>query len=295
MYLGDSIAINQKMPSPLPYRGDDDPSFILKVSKKGNLYWRDFGINQDKIGFGAVALVSELLGVSREAALLDIKNNLESGNKPTTTLSIPKPVPKALYGQKLRDWEIAWWEENLWLSKRYLDFFKVASLKGYWRGDKRIWSSTPEIPAYLYLDCNKAYRPTAQNGRKHRGIDNRDIVEGWNQLPQNADHFILQTSKKDVMVFRRMGLLGAAPPSENSLSGIIKRAREIDGRFTHKFCVCDNDDAGRKQAQLLKEVLNWTPIFCPTTKDPSDSVEKYGNYFEMSNLMSKFNLSKYHI
>jgi hypothetical protein len=295
MYLGEGISVNQKICSPLPYRNDPSPSFVIRVSKKGNLYWRDYGINQDQIGFDALSLVGELLGKGKEEALYDIKSSIDSGNIPKTQLAIPKAVNKALYGGPLKDWEINWWISNLHIYKDLLRFFRICSLQGYWREDKLIWESKPEMPAFFYSDCNKAYRPTAPKGRKHRGVDNRDIVEGWNQLPQTGDHFILQTSLKDVVCFRKMGYIGAAPPSENSLSGIFKRAREINGRFTHKFAMCDDDPAGWAQAALLKELLGWTPIFCPSTKDPSDSISKYGNYFEILNLMGKYNLSKYHI
>lgn len=267
---------------------------MLKVSAKGNLYWRDYAINQTGIGFDALSLAGEMLGLDRQAVLHDINNKLKSGYKPPKIKLKIKKVSKALYGQPLKDWECEWWQNNLLFPKSLLDYFNVLSLQGYYRGDTKVWESKESLPAYLYLEYNKAYRPTAKKGRKHRGINNHDVMEGWNQLPQTADHFILQTSFKDVMCFRRMGYLGAAPPSENSLGPLLKRAREIDGRFKHKFAVCDNDRAGRAQAAFLRENLGYKTIFCPNTKDPSDSIQLNKNYFEISQMMAKYNLSKYH-
>jgi hypothetical protein len=293
MYLGSDFIPEHKVCSPLPYRDDPHPSFIIRVSKAGDLYWRDFGINQEQIGFDAVGLVGELLGVGRQEALLDIQERMESGELPPDVVHKPKVISKHLYGTKLSDWGAGWWQERLFVERDLLDFFHVGSLLGYFRDGRKIWEDRPDMPAFLYADCNKAYRPTAPKGMKHRGIDNGDIMEGWDQLPQTADHFILQTSLKDTIVFRNMGYLGAAPPSENSLAPLFKRAREINGRFSKCFVMHDNDEAGRKQAGLLKELLGWTPISCPTTKDPSDSVEKYRGYWEMSEFMRNFALSKY--
>jgi len=293
MYLGSPLPIGVKISSPLPYRNDPSPSFMIKVSGEDKLYWRDYGINQTSIGYGAVAFVQEYLGVGYEEALQDILDKKLNGHIPDPLVVKPSKPSLRLYGQNLRQFEVDWWYNDLWITKEELDFFRVASLKGYYRGDKLVWESYPEMPAYFYVEANKAYRPTAPKGNKHRGIDNRDILEGWNQLPWNADHFIAQTSLKDVMCFRKMGYVGAAPPSENSLSGLLARAKEINGRFQKVFCMCDNDPAGWAQAIKLRDLCGWTPLFCPTTKDPSDSVQKYGNYFELSEFMSKFDLNKY--
>lgn len=292
--MGDPLPINLKISSPLPYRDDNNPSFILKVSQSGNLYWRDYAINQENIGFDALALAGEMLGLSRQEVLHDIKHKLDSGVKPPKTKIKVVKTSKALYGQPLKPWEYSWWEDNLLLPRKLLDFYNVLSLQGYFRGDTKVWESKENMPSYLYLEYNKAYRPTAQKGRKHRGIDNGDCLEGWNQLPKNADHFILQTSMKDVMCFRRLGYLGAAPPSENSLRPLLSRAKEIAGRFSKCLAVCDNDQAGRKQAAYLKEHLGYEIIFCPNTKDPSDSIQLNKNYFEISQMMAKYDLSKYH-
>ncbi len=295
MYLGSDFIPEQKLCSPLPYRNDPNPSFLIKVSKAGDLYWRDFGIDQEKIGFDAVGLVGELLGVGRQEALKDIQDRISSGEVPTNVVHKHKPISKQLYGMPLTEWGEKWWMDTLFVDRRMLDFFHVGSLKGYFRDGKKVWEDRPDMPAFLYADCNKAYRPTAPKGMKHRGIDNGGVMEGWGQLPSHGEHFILQTSLKDTIVFRNMGYLGSAPPSENSLAPLLSRVREINGRFERKFIMHDNDAAGRAQAGKLKELLGWTPICCPSTKDPSDSIEKYGGYSEMSEFMRKFGLSKYHI
>lgn len=294
MYLGHPLPIGKKIHSPLPYHDDHNPSFMLKVSAKGNLYWRDYAINQEHIGFNALALAGEMTGLSREGVLKDIDQKIKSGYVPPKVKVKVEKVSKALYGKPLCDWEYVWWRDNLLFPKSLLNYFNVLSLQGYFRGDTKIWESKKSMPAYLYLEYQKAYRPTAQKGRKHRGVNNHDVMEGWNQLPKTADHFILQTSMKDVMCFRRMGYLGAAPPSENSLAPLIKRVREINGRFKHKIAICDNDPAGRKQAAFIREQFGWRTIFCPNTKDPSDSIQLNKNYFEVSEMMSKYNFSKYH-
>jgi hypothetical protein len=293
MYLGEPLPIDVKINSPLPYRNDPSPSFVIRVSSDDNLYWKDFGIDQENIGFSAVAFVQEYLGVDRQAALQDILQRKKEGKIPSPLTVKVKRLTKHLYGQALRGFEVDWWYNNLWITRQELEFFRIASLKGYYRDDKLIWDSSPGMPAYYYIEANKAYRPTARKGNKHRGIDNRDILEGWNQLPRNADHLIIQTSLKDVVCFRKMGYLGIAPPSENSLSGLLSKARELNGRFQQVYCMCDNDAAGRAQAIKLRDLCGWAPLFCPSTKDPSDSVKKYRNYFELSEFMSKFDLNKY--
>lgn len=295
MYLGNPLPIGLKIHSPLPYHDDANPSFMLKVSAKGNLYWRDYAINQSSIGFDAVSFAGQMEGLGRDDMMQSIYDKVKSGYKaPKVEVKAKlKKVSKALYGQPMQDWEYEWWRDELLFPKSLLDYFNVLSLQGYFRGDTKVWESKKSLPAYLYLEYHKAYRPTAQKGRKHRGIDNHDVMEGWNQLPRTADHFILQTSMKDVMCFRRMGYLGAAPPSENSLAPLLKRVREINGRFKHKIAICDNDEAGKKQASFIGNTFGWKTIFCPNTKDPSDSIQTNKNYFEVSQMMSKYNFSKY--
>lgn len=257
------------------------------------MYWKDYGIDQDAmgIGFNALALAEQM---SSGDVITDIQERISRGGTPEDIIvKTPPVVDKYLVGHKLTDYEIAWWGDNLRVGKSLLDFFQILGLEAYMRGEKKIWSSQPNSPAYFYFQASKAYRPTAPKGRKHRGLANGDIIEGWHQLPEHGDHFLLNTSLKDVVTCRNAGFISAAPPSENSIRPILAKAREINARFTRKFVLYDADEAGRREAAKLESILGWTTIFMRNFKDPSDSVEKLGHYEEIHSLLYPLGLSKY--
>lgn len=245
------------------------------------------------IGFNAYAFAQQML--QSEDVTKGLQKLMEGGvPQVKVDLKAHKKKNYLLTSHVLTDYEKLWWEDNLKVPAEMLEFFNVFGLQGYYRDGTKIWESRLDCPAYHYLQYRKAYRPTAPKGRKHRGIDNGDIMEGWHQLPDCGDHFILNTSFKDVITCRVLGAVGAASPSENSIAPLLKRAREIKGRFRRCFVLGDNDRPGRLAAERVQKLLNFEPIYMPWHKDPSDSVQMSGHYEYLNSIIAPLGLSKYH-
>ena len=213
-YIGD-FTLTHKYNSPL--RDDPRPSFQIKRSKKGNLYWRDYGLEKQE-GFDAIAFVMHLYGLSREKAVKKIWKDMILSKEPIPQITLGANVsriPYNFYYGELRDWELEYWR-NLGIGKKLLDLYNVKSLTALYRTDKVIWKSEKTNPAYIYLyeqikDAFKAYRPLDPRGDKFRGQNNGGILEGYEQLPKNGKKLLITKSTKDILVLRRAGVISTSP------------------------------------------------------------------------------------
>lgn len=287
-----------------PFRGNDPtPSFTFKAVGD-RIIWKDFGLYSDKVKDG-IGFVQQLFGLSRSKAVLKIWDEIvmNRGVKLfSPPISKPLVLPYDFTAAPLQDFELEYYK-TLWMDKRFLEFFNVHSLKSLRRLDYTVWQSVPENPVFIYLFSQgdtifKAYRPLDPNKDKFRGQNNGHILEGYDQLPKNGEHLIINSSFKDTKVCRRLGYLGTNPTSENSLKTLLSYARELNCRFNNNiYILFDLDGAGRESTRRLMQHTGWKPIFLSGTfKDPADIVKNTGNYFELSNLFSKLPLiTKYHI
>lgn len=298
-YFGD-FNLNYKYNSPL--RDDPKPSFQIKISKSGNLYWKDYGLDKQH-GYDAIAFVMHYYDIDRKEAVKKIWNDIIKSGKPLPVIKLGADTSsvkyKHYYGE-LRDWEMKYWVSRL-IPRKILDFFRVKSLTALYKTDKLIWKSTEDNPAYIYLyedgKAFKAYRPLDPQGDKFRGQDNGEIIEGYDQLPDEWEHLIITKATKDVMTFRTIGVVSCSPTSENSFRTILAKKDEFNARFKRIFIFFDNDKAGIKAAKFLHEATGWTIIMLPEdhAKDPSDLVVKDGSFDRLEKFLSKLKLKRNYV
>lgn len=298
-YLGD-FAYNTRMSS--PFRKDANPSFVVYY-KNGKIFWKDFGYMSDTPK-DAIGLISEIYSTNRDQAINIIWKDIVLA-KNTIIKNIHterKKYSKNFYNIKIhdiKDFELKYWVDNFTVGIDYLRFFGVFGLESLYRKNDFIWESSPLNPAYVYTykDKNifKIYRPKDTTKDKFRGQNNGLILEGWEQLPKNADELIIQSSFKDTIVCRRAGYLGCNPTGEASLLTLLNKVHEINQRFKKVFVLFDNDKPGRHNSNLLCSKTGWTPLFMRSFKDPSDSVQYLGNYFDLYNSIGNKLSKKYHI
>lgn len=297
-YLGD-FDINRKYNSPL--RIDPGPSFQIRKSKKSNLiYWKDYGLS-NQLGIDAISLVMHLFNLSRKEAVEKIWVDIIESDKPLPSINLSvdiTSIPYKFYYGELLDWELNYWN-SIGIPKDLLDYYNVKSLTALYRTDKLIWKSVLNSPAYIYLyknkiDAFKSYRPLDKKGDKFRGQNNGDILEGFEQLPDEWEHLIISKSTKDVMTLRRLGVVSCSPTSENSFRTLLKNKDEINRRFKRKFIFFDNDEPGIKASKLLQDETGWDSISLPInfSKDPSDLVKKDKSYKRLSSFLSNLKLEK---
>ena len=292
-YLGD-LEVNSKVCSPV--RKDNVPSFQLKYSKTGNLYWVDYGMVQKN--FDSIELVAQMFGLSREEAIekiwQDMVEDYGLDNLEPAKFLKKETVPYTLEVQPLRYWELSFWKK-FFITEETLEKYNVKSLKGLYREEDLLISSEKRFPTYVYLfprQSSLAFKTYRPNGDiwKWRGQDNSDIIEGWEQLPKTDSKLIITSSLKDVMVLSQLGYSSCAPSSENSHGVLLKRKEEINSRFKEVSILFDSDPPGIKAAQYLSSETGWKFFHIPTflkAKDPSDLVKNYKSIVPLQKFLNK--------
>jgi len=294
-YLG-GFDINVKYNSPL--RQDPKPSFQIKKSKDGNLYCKDYGLSEQK-GFNAISFVMHLYEIDREEAVKKIWDDMVISGEPISNVRVSpdtSKIPYKFFYSELRDWELLYWSK-LGISKNILDLYKVKSLTGLYKTDRLVWKSVEDNPAYIYLYTDpkafKCYRPL-DKADKFRGQDNGNIIEGYDQLPDEWEHLVITKSTKDIMLLRSFGVVSCSPTSENSFNTLYNRAEELNGRFSIIYVMYDNDEPGIRAANKICAETGWKNIMFPKSfaKDPSDFIMYGGDKRKLEKFFSKLKLMK---
>ena len=162
----------------------------------------------------------------------------------------------------------------------------------YLTKDGKRWSytSTKTSPIYAYKEYDekhnfigwRIYFPYEEKGKKWINNSDYTIIQGIKGLNSNRDLIILTKSRKDCLVYKKLGFNAIAPPSENGKlsEGIVKLLKEFN-RVVINF---DNDEAGINAAQKIKNVYGWDTIYMDEYKDVSDYIEVY-NIEETKNMI----------
>ena len=135
------------------------------------------------------------------------------------------------------------------------------------------------------------------NGDKFRGQNNGDILEGYEQLPDEWEHLIITKSTKDIMTLRRIGVVSCSPTSENSFRTLLSKKDELNERFKRKFIFFDNDTPGIKASRLIHEATGWESFCLPINmgKDPNELVSKDKSYKRLLAFIHKYKFEKNYI
>src|SRR5690606_26460777 len=210
-YLG-NFDIGSKMKS--PFRRDDNPSFGIIVGNQGDLIYNDYLLGSGEcIGFVSRmenCTFNEALSILNKRYklnLIDFNSNViskynhkpiitnkEITNKPPTTISI-----------KLRDWQLhdkEFWYNRYEITRSTLDYYNVYPISRFWINQYRY---NADKYAYAYredINVYKIYQPylSTDNGKFWSNIKNKDIYQGYDQLPDRGEILFITSSKKDVMV-----------------------------------------------------------------------------------------------
>jgi len=287
-YIGKHPEIGRITNSPL--RKDKHPSFgLFKSSKTGSLMFKDLATNESGNCFKFVQL---LFQINYKEALNKIWTNIVESKLTKTPIGLKVDKIEA-YSKKsilikrknFTETDDAYWS-RYHIDRELLKEFNVFPIDSFWVNDiqsKLTYNTHSPMYAYKMFNSFKIYRPlSATKEDKWRSNCTKFDIQGWEQLPDKGDTLVITKSLKDIMVLRRFNVFSIAPHSEVSLlpESVLNEAKN---RFKRILVFFDNDAAGRKGANDLKEKYGLDTIEIPShyldiygIKDISDYIEGFG-------------------
>tara|TARA_R100001198_G_scaffold84219_1_gene57995 strand:- start:223 stop:1218 length:996 start_codon:yes stop_codon:yes gene_type:complete len=266
-------------------RQDKRPSASI-VAYNGNLLYKDFGYPDHT--FNCFGYVQYKYGLTFTDALIQISNDFNL--RLATTNGIVRSKPPKLYGNQIidqkvtiikiksRDWDIN--DANFWkpfhISKKILRNFAVKPISYYWINENRFKAKTPTY-AFRFNTKIKIYAPY-ETENKWFSNTNKEIVQGYDQLPSEGNVLCITSSLKDVMCLFAMRVHSIAMQSEMQLpNGMFMQV--LRQRFKRIVILYDNDKPGQTMADKICKEYQLDNLCIPRdwgAKDISDAVVVQG-------------------
>lgn len=283
----------------VPWRTDEKESLTFFYSPSNELMFYDQAYKE---GGDCITFYSKIFNVNRKQALIEIYNKfkLRDIKKIDYSKIVEEYKPKSIESKlswKYSSTDSKKYEDainyfkSFGISKETLDFFGVKPIDFYCIDDVMIRPENFSV-VYEYEDNKcKIYTPLSSN-KKYKFLDGikGEYYQGYNKLPENGNIVFITSSYKDVMVLYELGFPAIAPKSE-----VVKIndqiINELKTRFENVILFYDNDDAGLKAAEKLKNKYNINYIVTVKEKDPSDFSRKYSKEKLYEYIISK--LSNY--
>ena len=296
-YIPDFEAVNRKFCSPI--RGESSPSCSIK-EMSGKLFYKDFG---DGTSYTAINFVKARYGTSYFDALRIISNDFDIGldNGTVTPKSMGivgtkglevKVVPKeTIIKIKRRDWnkdvDRNYWSQYGW-TRDMLNHFNICAISHLWINSTYLVMK-PDNPSYAYIFRNNKFKILSpESDFKWISNTSDNMMQGWDQLPDEGELVVITSSLKDVGLLWRYGYSAIAPSSESA--GVpITVITELQRRFNRIIILYDNDGEfdpvdkangkGKAAAKKLSIEHTLKMVFIPDeeSKDPSDFYKKHGD------------------
>lgn len=280
-YLGFDYKLNTLYNS--PFRRDSNPSFNLFYTSRGEIYYKDFGHSTGD----CIHFVKNIFGITYYKALETIEEDLikinnnefrEIAEKFKTDINCSKSLIQVDI-QPFTKIDIEYWLKY-GIKIKTLNKFKVYSVNKVWINKRltSVYNINNPIYAYyfefedklkIYLPVNKIFYTNATN----------DIIQGLESLDYKSNNLIITKALKDIMVIDGYNINSVAPQSENSLLSekFIENMKKIYERIIVFY---DNDQAGIKYSNIMKDKYNLENYFIPErfgVKDISDFYKQYGD------------------
>ena len=285
--------LNAKFCSEL--RRDNRPSVSIGVYNNKLLY-KDFGCPDHS--FNCFAYVQTKYNCDFYAALriIDCDFNLglaNHSNDVSFTMgyigyrrdSFKMPKKQTIIQKRRRRWnknDKIFWSKYL-ISKEILLTFGVEPISHYWINGNRFTCKSITY-AYRFGNKFKIYAPYEEEN-KWASNTNKEIIQGYRQLPAKGDLCIIASSLKDVMCLFAMGIPAVALQSEMQMPE-AKTIKELQERFKKVALFYDNDfnnpnNPGQTMANRICKKYHLNNIIIPDVyklKDLSDYVAHFKRY-----------------
>jgi hypothetical protein len=283
-------------------REDNSPTVYI-TPYNGKLLYKDFG-NSDHT-FDCFNYVKYKYNCSFIEALriIDCDFNLGlSANKDNIKFTMgymaykqKKPTfnkQQVIIRKKKRLWnkdDAKFWSKYL-ISKKTLTSFAVEPISYFWVNNNRFTCKSISY-AFKFKNRYKIYSPY-EDKNKWLSNTNKADIQGYNQLPNKSERLIITSSLKDVMCLHTAGYHAIAMQSEMQMPD-EKLISELKERFNTIEILYDNDftkksNPGQTMAKKICDLYGFKNIYLPDeleSKDPSDLVNKVGNFNKLKNIL----------
>jgi 5S rRNA maturation endonuclease (ribonuclease M5) len=275
--------LNKKFCSEL--RPDKRPSASI-VAYNGNLLYKDFGYPEHT--FNCFGYVQYKYGLTFIDSLIQISNDFNLSL--AVANGVVKSKPPKLYGNQIidqkvtiikiksRDWDIN--DAKFWkpfhISKKILRNFAVKPISYYWINENRFKAKTPTY-AFRFNTKIKIYAPY-ETDNKWFSNTNKEVVQGYDQLPIEGNVLCITSSLKDVMCLFAMRVHSIALQSEMQLPSRMLM-QVLRQRFKKIVILYDNDNPGQTMANKICNEYQLDNLHIPRdwgAKDVSDAVVVHG-------------------
>lgn len=281
-YLGYNFKVGEAFNSPL--RKDNNPSFSIFKSKRGELLYKDFGSGETGNVISFVQIKMNL--PNYQSALVQIycdliwnkKGKVEGVKEVTKQIKTTK-ADIGIKRQNFTQIDYNYWNQY-GITLKILKHFDVYPIKYVFKGPYIHWEYTKDSPMYAYkvYDKFKIYRPLeTSNKSKWYGSLTREYLQGYKQLPNKGDLLIITKSMKDVMCLYSFGYIAIAPSSESTLipENIINNLKK---RFNNIILFYDNDESGKLYSDRMSKKYELNKIEIPIEKKAKDISDYYKLY-----------------
>lgn len=272
-----------------PLRIDKKPSFTLFEGVGGEIVYYD---QSTKESGTLIMLLSKMWNLSYIETINKIKNECSFlENISTKGSKYQRRVTVRTTGYdlkcKVRNWEehdIEYWG-SYGIS---LDWLKFADV--YPISHKIITNSTNQNNivvfksdkyAYAYVEFKegkttiKIYQPFNTKGYKWANRHDKSVISLWTKVPSFGDRICICSSMKDALcLWANTGIPSIAIQGEGyNISDTA--VSELKRRFKNIFICLDNDEVGKRDAEILSQKTGFTNIVLPDFEGGKDISDFY--------------------
>jgi hypothetical protein len=265
-YVGHDFVLGRTFHS--PFRKENDPSFLIVVSKTGRLHHFDHGDPSKRgdcvdfvcqmypgMNYGrALKLIARDLGIRDSPKGGQVKVISEARERKETLIQV---VVKKYDTADLKYWGDYHITHNELIAN---DVYAVKKL--YVNRERVMFSPTELVFGYLMDDKWKIYRPFAE--KKHKWLSNipHNYISGLSRIINNCEKGVITKAKKDEIVLAKFLPNVASVQSESEISISKENIDLITSSCKITYLNFDSDEVGVQSCKYYNQFgFKW--VNCP--------------------------------
>lgn len=255
---------------------ENTPSMYIYLNSSNEYRYKCFSTGLQGTAIDLIMKLKSLDFIEASNMVIEDYRSFLKG-KSYTRSSIEKPIKWKLHDITYRAWNKD--DKEYWapynIGSTLLDLYNVRPVSSFTmtRDSESFSRVGRRVYAYTKAD-GEVYKIYMPENKDKKFMNFSKYIQGWEQLEGHSTLFIC-SSLKDIMAMRSLKIKGdfIAPASENSSLDPIMDW--IQGEYSKKYVIFDNDDAGIRMMERYKKQYDLPYILLELSKDISDSVKDH--------------------